>query len=94
MADLFFAMPCNDNGFGTFHGSLIAIQKNRIIAVGKDDDLPRIQKRNTERSIAKAKRVYRFIDAMSHLHALAESYVTLNLEPRHNVHLSPDIQIE
>ena len=33
-----------------------------------------------------------FIDAHCHLHALAESYVTLNLEPHHNVRSISDIQ--
>jgi len=42
----------------------------------------------------KGKTVLRFIDAHCHLHALAESHVTLNLEPRHNVGQFPDIQAE
>src|SRR5512136_2751185 len=33
-----------------------------------------------------------FIDAHLHLHALAESHVTLNLEPSHNVRSIADIQ--
>jgi hypothetical protein len=72
---------------------LIAIQGNRIIAVGKDDDLREFQKRNTKTVDCKGKTVLPgFIDAHLHLHALAESHVTLNLEPHHNVRSVSDIQ--
>ena len=72
---------------------LIAIQDNRIIAVGGDDALREFQKRNTKTIDCKGKTVLPgFIDAHCHLHALAESYVTLNLEPHHNVRSISDIQ--
>lgn len=72
---------------------LIAIQDNRIIAVGKDEYLREFQKRNTQTIDCKGKTVLPgFIDAHCHLHALAESYVTLNLEPHHNVRSISDIQ--
>ena len=72
---------------------LIAIQDNRIIAVGGDDALREFQKRNTKTIDCKGKTVLPgFIDAHCHLHTLAESYVTLNLEPHHNVRSISDIQ--
>ena len=72
---------------------LIAIQNNRIIAVGKDDDLREFQKRNTQTIDCKGKTILPgFIDAHCHIHALAESHVTLNLEPHHNVRSISDIQ--
>ncbi len=72
---------------------LIAIQDNRIIAVGKNDDLRKFQKRNTKVIDCKGKTILPgFIDAHLHLHALAESHVTLNLEPHHNVRSISDIQ--
>jgi len=72
---------------------LIAIQENRIVAVGRDDDIREFQKRNTKTIDCKGKTVLRgFIDAHCHLHALAESYVTLNLEPHHDVRSISDIQ--
>ena len=72
---------------------LIAIQDNRIIAVGGDDDLREFQKRNTQTIDCKGKTVLPgFIDAHCHLHAFAESHVTLNLEPHHNVRSISDIQ--
>ena len=94
MADLIL-FNANVMTMGSAHptAQLIAIQKNRIIAVGKDDDLREIQKRNTKTIDCKGKTVLPgFIDAHLHLHALAESYVTLNLEPRHNVQSISDIQ--
>jgi len=72
---------------------LIAIQDNRIIAVGKDDDLREFQRRNTKTIECRGKTVLPgFIDAHCHLHALAESRVTLNLEPHHNVRSISDVQ--
>jgi predicted amidohydrolase YtcJ len=72
---------------------LIAIQDNRITAVGGDDALREFQKRNTQTIDCKGKTVLPgFIDAHCHLHALAESHVTLNLEPHHNVRSISDIQ--
>jgi predicted amidohydrolase YtcJ len=72
---------------------LIAIQDNRIVAVRKDDDLQEFQERNTKVIDCKEKTVLPgFIDAHCHLHALAESYVTLNLEPRNDIRSIPDIQ--
>jgi len=72
---------------------LIAIQDNRIIAVGKDDDLREFQRRNTKTIECRGKTVLPgFIDAHCHLHALAENYVTLNLDPRHNVRSISDVQ--
>jgi len=72
---------------------LIAVQGNRIIAVGKNDDLREFQKRNTKTIDCKGKTVLPgFIDAHCHLHALAESRVTLNLEPHHNVRSISNIQ--
>ena len=74
-------------------GQLIAIQDHTIIAVGKNDDLPKFQKRNTRIIDCTGKTVLpSFIDAHCHLHALAESHVTLNLEPHHNVRSISDIQ--
>jgi len=72
---------------------LIAIQDNRIVAVGGDDALRELQKRNTKTIDCKGKTVLPgFIDAHCHLHALVESYVTLNLEPSHNVRSIQDVQ--
>jgi predicted amidohydrolase YtcJ len=72
---------------------LIAVRNNRVAAVGKDDDLREFQKRNTKIIDCNGKTILPgFIDAHCHLHALAESYVTLNLEPRNDVRSISDIQ--
>jgi predicted amidohydrolase YtcJ len=72
---------------------LIVIQNHRIIALGEKDDLRKFQKRNTRTIDCQGKTVLPgFIDAHCHLHALAESHVTLNLEPHHNVPSISNIQ--
>ena len=71
----------------------IAIRNNRIVAVGKEGDLKDFQKRNTRVIDCSGKTILPgFIDAHCHLHAFAESFVILNLEPRNPIRSISDIQ--
>lgn len=71
----------------------VVIRDKIIIAVGRNEDLREFQKRNTTMIDCNKKTVLPgFIDAHCHLHAFAESFVTLNLEPYNNVRSISDIQ--
>lgn len=72
---------------------LVVIQNNRILAVGRNEDLKKFKNTNTNIIDCKGKTVLPgFIDAHCHITSLAESYVALNLNPRNNVHSISDIQ--
>ena len=74
---------------------LIAIRGSKIVSVGEDKALRDFKRRNTRVIDCNGKTVLPgFIDAHGHLHALAESYVTLNLEPRNQLRPISDIQAE
>jgi predicted amidohydrolase YtcJ len=72
---------------------LVAIRNNRILAVGKNQDLKENKTKTAKIIDCKGKTVLPgFIDAHVHLHSFAESFVTLNLEPHNNVRSILDIQ--
>src|SRR3989304_9796705 len=72
---------------------MIAIQEGKILAVGGNDQLNELRHKHTRVIDCKGKTILPgFIDAHLHLHGFAESLVTLNLEPRHNVRSISDIQ--
>ena len=72
---------------------LVVIQNDRILAVGRNEDLNIFKKTDTKIIDCKDKTVLPgFIDAHCHLQALAESKVILNLEPRNNIRSISDIQ--
>ena len=71
----------------------VAIKDGKILSVTTNDDLKKWKRKKTITIDCKGKTVLPgFIDAHCHLHALAESYVTVNLEPHHNVRSISDIQ--
>lgn len=73
---------------------VVVIRNNGILAVRRNNAFKEFGKGNTEKMIdCGGKTVLPgFIDTHCHLYALAESKVTLNLEPRNNVRSIPDIQ--
>jgi predicted amidohydrolase YtcJ len=72
---------------------LVAIRNNRILAVGRNQDLKEIKTKTTKIIDCKGKTVLPgFIDAHIHLHSFAESFIALNLEPHNNVRSISDIQ--
>ena len=71
----------------------VAIQNNKILAVGRNEDLKKFKNTNTSVIDCKGKTVLPgFIDAHCHIPSFAESFVALNLSPRNNVHSISDIQ--
>ena len=79
--------PLHPKAFG------VAIKDEKILSVTANDGLKRWKKMKTITIDCKGQTVLPgFIDAHCHLHAVAESHVTLNLEPHHNVRSISDIQ--
>jgi len=71
----------------------VDIKNGKILSVTTNDDLEKWKRKKTITIDCKGKTVLPgFIDAHCHLYALAESHVTLNLEPHHNVRSISDIQ--
>ena len=71
----------------------VLIKNGKILSAATNNALKKWDEAKATKIDCKGKTVLPgFIDAHLHLHALAESYVTLNLEPRHNVRSIPDIQ--
>jgi predicted amidohydrolase YtcJ len=71
----------------------VAIKDGIILPITTKDDLNKWKRKKTITIDCKGKTVLPgFIDAHCHLHALAESHVTLNLEPRYDVRSISDIQ--
>jgi hypothetical protein len=71
----------------------VAIKDGKILSVATNDDLKKWKRKKTITIDCNGKTVLAgFIDAHCHLHALAESYVTLNLDPHHHVRSISDIQ--
>lgn len=72
---------------------LLGIRNDRILAVGNERDLKDFRNGKTEVVDCKGKTVLPgFIDAHCHIRSFAESFVTLELNPRHHVHSISDIQ--
>ena len=71
----------------------VLIKNGKILSASTNDALKKWDRIKATAIDCKGKTVLPgFIDAHCHLHALAESYVTLNLEPHHNVRSISDIQ--
>jgi hypothetical protein len=71
----------------------VLIKNGKILSATTNDAFKKWKRKNTITIDCKGKTVLPgFIDAHLHLHALAESHVTLNLEPHHNVRSISDIQ--
>jgi predicted amidohydrolase YtcJ len=71
----------------------VAIKNGKILSVTTNHDLKKWKRKKTITIDCKGKTVLPgFIDAHCHLHAFAESHVTLNLEPHHNVRSISDVQ--
>jgi predicted amidohydrolase YtcJ len=72
---------------------LVAIQDDRILKVAGNDSLEGLRDSNTMVFDCRGKTIFPgFIDAHLHFFAMAESLVTLNLEPRNHVRSVCDIQ--
>jgi hypothetical protein len=72
---------------------LVVIKNNRILAVGRNEDLKKFENTSTNIIDCKGKTVLPgFIDAHCHIPSLAESFVTLHLNSQNNVHSISDIQ--
>jgi hypothetical protein len=72
---------------------LVAIEDDKILYVGRNNSLDELKHKKTKIIDCNGKAVLpSFIDAHCHLYALAESYITLNLEPCNNVGSILDIQ--
>ena len=72
---------------------LIAIRDGEILAVTGNSQLKELRQKNTKVVNCFGKTILPgFIDAHCHLHALAESFVTLNMEPCNNARSIPEIQ--
>jgi len=72
---------------------LVVIQNNRILAVGRNQDLKEIKTKTAKIIDCNGKTVLPgFIDAHIHLHSFAESFIALNLEPHNTVRSISDIQ--
>ena len=72
---------------------LVAIEDDKILYVGRNNSLDELKHKKTKIIDCNGKAVLPgFIDAHCHLYALAESYITLNLEPCNNVGSILDIQ--
>ena len=72
---------------------LVAIRNNRILAVGRNQDLKEIKTKTAKIIDCNGKTVLPgFIDAHIHLHSFAESFIALNLEPHNTVRSISDIQ--
>jgi predicted amidohydrolase YtcJ len=72
---------------------LVAIEDDKILYVGRNNRLDELKHKKTKLIDCHGKAVLPgFIDAHCHLHALAESYITLNLEPCKKVGSLSDIQ--
>ncbi|MDY6967652.1 MAG: amidohydrolase [Spirochaetota bacterium] len=71
----------------------IAIEKGRIARVERDVSIHKLIHSKTEVIDCKGKTILPgFIDSHCHLHAYAESLVTLNISPMNNIHSISDIQ--
>jgi len=71
----------------------LAVHDGKILAVASDESFHEYRKGRTEFIDCKGKTVLPgFIDPHFHLHAFAESFVTLNLEPHQNIRSISDIQ--
>jgi len=71
----------------------VFIKNGKILSATTNDALKKWDRIKATKIDCKGKTVLPgFIDAHCHLHALAESYVTLNLDPHHNVRSISDIQ--
>jgi len=71
----------------------VAIKNGRILAVAEDDNFKELRHKNTKLINCNGRTVLPgFIDPHLHFHGLAESLVTLNLEPCNNVRSISDIQ--
>lgn len=71
----------------------ILIKNGKILSATTNDALKKWDRMKATAIDCKGRTVLPgFIDAHLHLHALAESHVTLNLEPRHNVRSISDVQ--
>ncbi len=63
---------------------LVVIKNNRILAVGRNEDLKKFENTSTNIIDCKGKTVLPgFIDAHCHIPSLAESFVTLHLNLNH-----------
>ena len=72
---------------------LIAVKNGKILSVTTNEDLKKWNNGKTTTIDCNGRTVLPgFIDAHCHLHSLAESHVTLNLEPHLNVRSISDIQ--
>jgi predicted amidohydrolase YtcJ len=72
---------------------LVVIQNDRILAIGRNEDLNNFKKKDTTIIDCKNKTVLPgFIDVHCHIPSMAESFVALNLTPRNNVYSISDIQ--
>jgi predicted amidohydrolase YtcJ len=72
----------------------VAIQHGKILEVSNDENPVKLHNGKAKLIDCKGKTILPgFIDAHFHFFAFAESLMTLNLEPRHQVHSIPDIQI-
>ncbi|MFC1822547.1 amidohydrolase [Thermodesulfobacteriota bacterium] len=72
---------------------LVAVQKGRISAVTENERMHEFRDRDTKVIDCKGKTLLPgFIDAHCHLHAYAESLVTISLAPQNNVRSITDIQ--
>ena len=73
--------------------SLVAIKGDRIVAVSGDAMIDRLRGPQTQIIDCAGKTlVPGFIDAHCHIHAYAESLVSLNLSPGERIHSIADIQ--
>ena len=71
----------------------VLIKNGKILSATKNDALKKWDRMKATTIDCKGKTILPgFIDTHLHLHALAESHVTLNLEPHHNVRSISDIQ--
>jgi predicted amidohydrolase YtcJ len=71
----------------------VLIKNGKILSATTNDALKKWDTMKATTIDCKGKTILPgFIDAHCHLHALAESYVALNLEPHHNVRSISDIQ--
>ncbi len=71
----------------------VLIKNGKILSATTNDSLKKWDEVKATKLDCKGKTVLPgFIDAHLHLHALAESHVTLNLEPHHNIRSISDIQ--
>ncbi len=71
----------------------VAIKNGRILAVAEKNSFKELRHKHTKLIHCNGRTVLPgFIDSHLHFHGLAESLVTLNLEPRNNVRSLSDIQ--